>query len=267
MIDYEFRIITPVLRKLILKKSKSEPILISKIPKNILQNKVKKNTIKYLKNCKLIKGLAFRGLPLNDKKTYIEQELQLQESFNDLVNEIDRPIKGIRLMQIPNPDNLSFKEFYKTFKKLKSVKGFELVSLWHKKKTSDKKYRNFLKFVEETRLPLSLETTFMHKTGFDSYSNVNHFFEMIKNHKKLKMWFPKFGAGVFLHWNKILEYCKYKPILLTSAYSSMSKENWLAIFKIKQFKKIPLKFATDHPFNNLISIKSYYQWKKFKKLS
>ena len=50
------------------------------------------------------------------------------------------------------------------------------------------------------------------------------------------MWFPKFGAGVFtLEQN--LECCKYKPILLTSAYSSMSKENWLAIFKIKQFKK------------------------------
>ena len=44
-------------------------------------------------------------------------------------------------MQIPNPDNLSFKEFYKTFKKLKS-KGFELVLLWYKK-DFDKKYRNF----------------------------------------------------------------------------------------------------------------------------
>ena len=49
MIDYEFRIITPVLRKLILKKSKSEPILISKIPKNILQNKVKKIQLNILK--------------------------------------------------------------------------------------------------------------------------------------------------------------------------------------------------------------------------
>ena len=101
-------------------------------------------------------------------------------------------------MQIPNPDNLSFKRIYKTFKKLKSVKGFELVSLWHKKRLLIKNIET-LKFVEETSLPLSLETTFMHKTGFDSYSNVNHFFEMIKHHKiknvVSKIWSRRFYIG------------------------------------------------------------------------
>ena len=104
----------------------------------------------------------------------------------------------------------------------------------------------------------------MHKTGNDSFSNVSNFFEMIKYHRKLKLWFPKFGGGIFLHWNKVLDYCNTSPVLLSSAFGSMILDDWLSIFKMKKFENIPLKFATDHPFNDLVSIKSYNVWKTFK---
>ena len=90
----------------------------------------------------------------------------------------------------------------------------------------------------------------------------SYFFDLIKKYPNIKYWLPHYGCGVFLHWDKIIKICRYKPILLTSAHQST---NWLKIFKEKSFKTIPLKFASDHPFNGQNSIEIYNKFKKFKK--
>ena len=78
MIDHEFRIITPVLKKLIKKKSIKEKTLVEKIPNLVIQNNYLDIANKrYLKDAKLIKSIYYRGLPINNKKDYLEQENQL----------------------------------------------------------------------------------------------------------------------------------------------------------------------------------------------
>lgn len=265
MIDHEFRIISPILKDTILKRLSSEKILNEKIPKKILNKKIELQTINYLESCKLITGLVYRGLPINDKKRYFEQEYQIEDTFKFLVNKVKRPITGKRFMQIPNPDYVSFNDFYKLFKDQKKIDGFEIISFWHQKKCSDKSYNKFYDFVQETKLPLALEINFMHKTGKEGLCNAKNFFEILETYKKIKFWLPKFGAGIFLHWDKILDSCETPPLLLTSAYSSMTTGGWLPMFKMPKLRNIPLEFATDHPFNDMVSTKIYKIWKKYKK--
>ena len=79
MIDYEFRIITPILKELIKIKSTKEKILDKKIPYFVTQNNyLDKANKDYLKKAKLIKGIYYRGLPINNKKDYLDQENQIQ---------------------------------------------------------------------------------------------------------------------------------------------------------------------------------------------
>ena len=68
MIDHEFRIIVPEVKKLLENRVKSESILLQKIPLNFVNSKgfilCYKN---YFKKNKKINELFYRGLPLNKK--------------------------------------------------------------------------------------------------------------------------------------------------------------------------------------------------------
>ena len=261
MIDHEFRLVTPVVRSLIKNCSTKEQILIKKIPKKIITKEfILKNTLAYLKKAKLIKGVFYRGLPLNLSKNYFKQEFEIEETFENLIDTCKLKIKGNRVVQIPNPEYVNFKNFEKLVNNIKKISGFELISSWHQKNTSDKVYNKFFDFVQNSKLPLSIEVDFFYR---NSYNNLYYFFDVIKKYPKIRYWLPHFGCGIFLHWEKIINTCHHKPLILTSADQSL---HWLEIFKLKKFNSIPLRFASDHPFNNLKSIKIYNEFIKFKKL-
>ena len=59
-----------------------------------------------------------------------------------------------------------------------------------------------------------------------------------------------------------MEICKHKPLLLSS---TNNKNDWNEIFKIKNFRTIPLAFASDHPFNGHNSYSVYKKWSSLKK--
>ncbi len=260
MIDYEFRIVTPTVRSLIKKSSTTEPILIKKIPKkNISKKYIYKIYFEYLKKAKLLKSVFYRGLPLNLSKNYFKQEFEIEETYKNLINECKSNIKGKRIIQIPNPDYVNFTNFENLVSKVEKFSGFELISSWHKKKTSDKSYKKFFEFVQNSKLPLSIEVDYFYR---NSFNNIHYFFDIIKKYPKIRYWLPHFGCGIFLHWEKIVNTCNHKPLILTSADKSL---NWLEIFKLRKFRNIPLRFASDHPFNNLNSIKIYNEFIKFKK--
>ena len=261
MIDHEFRIITPIVRSLIKKSSTSEPILIKKIPKKFISKKyLTRCNLEYLEKAKLLKGVFYRGLPLNLSKNYFQQEFEMEETFKDLIDTCKLNIKGNRIIQIPNPDYVNFKSFEKLVSKMEKFSGFELISSWHQKKTSDKIYEKFFDFVQNSKFPLSIEVDYFFR---NSHNNLHYFFDIIKKYPKIKFWLPHFGCGIFLHWEKIINICHFKPLILTSAPQSLI---WLEIFKLRKFKNIPLRFASDHPFNNLKSIKIYDEFIKFKEL-
>ena len=69
MIDYEFRILTKTVEKIVRKKIKSEKKMLKSVPsflfsKDYLHNIDKK----YLNHAKKLKTLVIRGLPLNYRK-------------------------------------------------------------------------------------------------------------------------------------------------------------------------------------------------------
>ena len=60
MIDHEFRIVTPIIKKIIKEKYNNEKILYKKIPYFVLQNNyLEKANKKYLGKAKLIKGIYY----------------------------------------------------------------------------------------------------------------------------------------------------------------------------------------------------------------
>lgn len=251
MIDYEFRVITPAVIKVLKKKIKGEKILLKKIPLSFITkrniNRINRNY--FLKN-KRVSKIFYRGLPINNKKLYFDQENQIKETFNSSVMNFKK-IKGGRIIQVPNPDFVKFSEFKKYVNAQKEIAGFELIASWHNKSVKDKKYFNFLKFISKKGLPLSLEVDYMFRNTQDKVSN---FFDIINKFPKIKYWLPHLGCGAFLHWDKIILKCKFKPVLLSSTKNS---KEWLNLFKMKQFKKIPIKFATDHPLNGNSSYAIY----------
>ena len=152
MIDHEFRIVTPVILDLLKKKSQQEKTLIGKIPIFITRNNYLNNANKdYLKRAKLIKGVYFRGLPINNKKKYFDQEIQLEESFLKMNENLCLNVKGNQIVQIPNPDLVSFSLFKKNLKKIRKFYGFEVIPSWHYKNINDKSYNKFLNFIQEIR--------------------------------------------------------------------------------------------------------------------
>ena len=127
MIDHEFRIVTPVILDLLKKKSQQEKTLIGKIPIFITRNNYLNNANKdYLKQAKLIKGVYFRGLPINNKKKYFDQEIQLEESFLKMNENLCLNVKGNQIVQIPNPDLVSFSLFKKNLEKIRKFHGFAI---------------------------------------------------------------------------------------------------------------------------------------------
>ena len=119
MIDHEFRIITPILKKLILKRLNSEKILNKKIPRNIFKNKLFiEHQENYLKRAKFIKKIFFRGLPINSKKEYFIQEEQLADTFYEYTKNYKLKISGKQIIQIPNPDLVEFSQFKKKIEKI-----------------------------------------------------------------------------------------------------------------------------------------------------
>lgn len=260
MIDHEFRIITPILKKLILKRLSSEKILNKKIPKNIFKNRLFiKHQENYLKKAKLIKKIFFRGLPINSKKEYFIQEDQLADAFNSYINNYRLKITGKQIIQIPNPDLVEFTEFKKRVEKINNFHGFELISSWHNKQSNDSKYFKFLQFVSDLRLPLSLEVDYIYRQSKNSIAN---FFYLSQKFNKIRFWLPHLGCGVFLHWDLIKNNCKYAPKLLTSTKNFFS---WGKILKAISFEKRNMHYASDHPFNDFQSYNIYKDWIKFTK--
>lgn len=254
MIDYELRIITPSLIELLKKKYKSELILRKKIPISFIKNnRFLKSYKSYLIKAKKINEVYFRGLPVNNKKFYFKQELELQDTFNSIMQNIKK-IKGNKIMQLPNPDFVTFSEFERMVKIDKNISGFELIASWHGKTVNNKKYSKFFSFISELELPLSLEVDYIFRNSLDNLAN---FFLIINKYPKIKYWLPHLGCGAFLHWDKIKEACRYEPILLSS---TKNLNQWLDILSLPKFKNIPVKFASDHPFNNNSSIYIYQNW-------
>ena len=94
MIDHEFRIITPEVKRLLRNRIKSESVLLQKIPLNFVSNKGFTLVYKdYFKKNKKINELCYRGLPLNRKESYFIQEEQLEETLNLILDLSDRKIK------------------------------------------------------------------------------------------------------------------------------------------------------------------------------
>tara|TARA_B100001063_G_C16733016_1_gene540381 strand:+ start:819 stop:1598 length:780 start_codon:yes stop_codon:yes gene_type:complete len=256
MIDHEVRFLTNSTIEVLKKKLKSEKILISKIPYKFVKDKnFQKDYIEYFLKAKKINEVYLRGLPLNEKNNYETQERQLMEEFQKINHMLKKKLIVNQVMQIPNPENIKFKDFEKIFLSIKKVKGFELISSWHNKKSNDKIYEKYLGFVNELQMPLSIEVDYFFR---DSLVSLANFFNVIKKFPNIKYWLPHLGCGAFLHWDKILNICEKSPSLMTS---TVNYNLWADVLKLPYYRKISLKYASDHPFNSKSSIKIYNYWK------
>jgi hypothetical protein len=213
----------------------------------------------YLKRAKKVKGILIRGLPINNKKIYFDQENTLLETSKIILRNIKRKLIIKQIIQIPNPDIINLKDFENLISKKKNIAGFELISSWHNKTTDDKKYFKFYSLINEMNLPLSIEVDYFFRS---SQNSIYRFYNLIGYFPNIEYWLPHFGCGIFLHWDKVIKICSKKPSLLTSSYNI---DNWLKILNLKNFKDIPLKYATDHPFNLFSSVKIYNSFLKSKK--
>ena len=259
MIDHEVRIISPTIEKAILNRIRTEPTLLKKIPFNNLKKKnYQKNYSKYFKKAKEIKEVYLRGLPTNNKKLYCQQNLEIEKSFINLTGNLKRKINYKLVLHLPNPDVISLKDFEKIFKNLKNIYAFELISSWHGNYSDSKKYDKFLSMVSETKLPLNLEVDYIFRNSLNAPHN---FFNLIKKFPNIEYWLPHLGCGIFLHQDKYMDILKKKPSFLTS---TKNFSLWMNLFKIKDFKNIKIKYASDHPFNSNSSLDIYSKWKKFK---
>lgn len=262
MIDHECRIVTPVLNKILKSKLNTEKILNKKIEYLFLRKKKFQNYyLDYFDKAKLVKEIFFRGLPINNKKKYFLQEEQLYEEFNKTQLKLKSHIIGKQIVQIPNPDFVSFREFEKNFKNLyfrnkSRIVGLELIASWHGKNCNDSDYNKFFSFVSEMGLPLSIEVDYLFRKSLDS---LHYFFRLIEKFPKIQYWLPHLGCGIFLHWNKVIDICNVTPKLLTS---TTNYSDWSSFLMTKNLKKINILFASDHPFNNFSSFKIYKDWIK-----
>ncbi len=113
MIDYEFRILSKTVEKIVKKKIKSEEKMLKSVPsflfaKNYLLNMNKR----YLNHAKRLTTLVVRGLPINNKKLYFEQELCIEDNIHAL-KKINSHLNLQKIVQIPNPKKMhrSFPKF------------------------------------------------------------------------------------------------------------------------------------------------------------
>lgn len=259
MIDHEVRIICPAIEKAILNRFKTEPILLKKIPfSNHIKKNYQKNYSTYFQKAKDIKEIYLRGLPINNKNLFYQQNFEIEESFINLTRNLGRKINYKLVLHLPNPDIVSLKDFEKTFTNLKNIHAFELISSWHGNYSDSKKYDKFLSMISETKLPLNLEVDYIFRKSLNAPHN---FFNIIKKFPDIEYWLPHLGCGIFLHQDKYLDILKKKPSFLTSTKDSIL---WMNLFKMKDFKNTKIKYATDHPFNSNSSLKIFLNWKKYK---
>jgi len=256
MIDHEVRVICPSIETAILKKIKTEQVLLKKIPLNKkIKNNYQKKYIEYFIKAKEINEVYLRGLPINNKKLFYRQNIELEKSFLDLISNLKRKIKYKLVLQIPNPDVISLKEFEKTFNNLKNIYAFELISSWHGNYSDSNKYDKFLSLVNETKLPLNIEVDYIFRKSLNAPQN---FFSLIKKFPTIEYWLPHLGCGIFIHQEKYMSILKKKPSFLTSTKNFTL---WMSLLKLKNLK---IKYASDHPFNSNTSLEIFSNWKKFK---
>jgi hypothetical protein len=259
MIDHEVRVITPGVKEALKNKLSSETILNKKISFSGIRKKFFiKSYENYLKRAKKVKGILIRGLPINNKKIYFDQENSLLETSKIILRNIKRKLIIKQIIQIPNPDIINLKDFENLISKKKNIAGFELISSWHNKNTDEKKYFKFYSLINEINLPLSIEVDYFFRK---SKNSIYRFYNLIRYFPNIEYWLPHLGCGIFLHWNKIISICSKKPSLLTS---TSNIDSWLKILNLNNFKDIPLKYATDHPFNLSSSLKIYNSCLKLK---
>ena len=114
MIDFEFRIITNTIQNIVNKKLVSEKVLLKKIDKNHISEKnLLRLNYQYFKNLKYISGLVYRGLPINNSKNFFESEREVIKEFEKLKFKYNKKLKGYRLIQFPNPNIISYKNYKK----------------------------------------------------------------------------------------------------------------------------------------------------------
>lgn len=261
-IDHEYRIVTKTLIEALSDPMSkiNEPVFFNKILiDSLIDCKISRQTsCLYLKSELDICGIYYRGLPLNSAKSYFSQELELEECFYNIQENLGRKIEGFHIAQIPNPDFVSFKEFEKFINNFKVISGFELNPSWHGKYITDKSYSKFLNYVSEIKLPLSLEVDHPFRI---SNNELVHFFKIAEKYSEIKYWLPHLGCGIFLYWNRLISTLKQEPTLLSSIPKSIE---WLDIFNLNEFRHIPIVFASDHPFNDNKSKLLYAAWKRRK---
>ena len=252
MIDYEFRILTKTVEKIVRKKIKSEKKMLKSVPsflfsKDYLHNIDKK----YLNHAKKLKTLVIRGLPLNNRKLYFEQESNIDNYISDL-KKINSRLNFKKIIQVPNPKKIKFKEFEKFLNKNeKRYFGFELIGTWYNLPFLDKAYSPYFDYFNSNNSLVSLDLDYFFRTNIYTVFN---FLKLLKKYPNINFLLPHFGCGIFLHWDKVLDLTDKLPRLLCSSPQSIY---WLEIFKIKKFKKIPIVFSSDHPLNDNQSIQMY----------
>lgn len=259
MIDYEVRIICPAIEQAISSRIKTESTLLKKIPFNdLIKKKYQENYCKYFKKAKDIKEVYLRGLPINNKNLFYQQNLEIEKSFINLTSNLKRKINRKLVLHVPNPDVISLKDFEKIFLNLKNIHAFELISSWHGNYSNSKKYNKFLSMISETKLPLNLEVDYIFRQSLNAPYN---FFDIIQKFPNIEYWLPHLGCGIFLHKDRYFDILKKEPSFLTSTNDFRL---WMNLFKIKEFKDIKIKYASDHPFNSNSSLDIFLNWKKFK---
>lgn len=258
IIDYEYRLVTDSLMKLYKEDLASESILSKKIPKSAINSSVKCSS-SYLEKAKDISGIYYRGLPMNSREHYLQQEYELTDAFNELKSTVSRDLDGFHVVQLPNPDFVSFTEFKDLVNNMSSVSAFELIPSWHGHRSTYDKYSPYIELVREMSLPLCLEVDHFFRKSKD---DVAGFFALAEQYPTMMYWLPHFGCGIFLYWDRIMSILKHPPLLLSSVPKSL---DWFEYFNSKACENIPIAFASDHPFNDGKSLELYSKWNEIKR--
>ena len=246
-IDYEIRYIS----KYAYKKLKShkllkslEPICVQKL-RNFKKNK--KKISNYFSKAKKIKKIILRPLFFNSKKIYYDQLNNLKKDFLNEVKIPDR-IKIEESLQIPNFNYIKFDEIKKI---IDNYKHFDLNFTWYQNVGSLKPYKKIINIIDKKKGNLCFE---MH----DNSEETNNILNFLSKKKNIKILIPSFSRLNCFSFHNRKFFKKKNVFFLTSAAYSYSI--WYKILRL-EFKKNKILFGTDHPFNNLKSLKMYNYFK------
>jgi len=281
MIDYEVRFLTKSTQKIISKKDRREPILLEKLG-NFKMNR--KKYLNFFLKAKKIKEIYLRGLPVNNKRSWYLQEDTLRSEFIEYIKNKKIKLKIKTVTCIPNLNEISQNEFI-NFCKNKKLKYFEINQHWMtykvgEYKTLAKEYVKIFNFINKNKLTLFVEPKFLHNKQYYfyptedkkylwskniTYKEGDNFFQFLKHiirkFPNINIYVQRMGGGFFVNENFFKKKDLKRLTLITSA--SLSIYAWLKIFKIKEFKKFKIGFASDHPFNSYRSLKMYTTFNKF----